>query len=450
VVTTQVAEQTRGLSRGAGAVNSPNGDGLLDCVHCGLCLPTCPTYLVTGLEMASPRGRLYLMRGLHEGRTAINATFVKHLDQCLGCLACQEACPSGVPYKHLLDTARTGIDRQYQRPLGERRWRWVINQLFPHPRRLEWVLGALRLYQRLGISRQVRTSGLLGLLSPRLSRMEALLPPVPSGAERRPVPEVTPAKGRRAGRVGLLTGCVQRFLLPNINRATIRVLAATGYDVIAPPDQGCCGAVQLHNGEPENGRAQARAMIETFERTGVDVVAVNAAGCGATMKEYGRLFLGDTAWRERAEAFSAKVRDVSEVLAEISFNGTLHPVPLSVAYHEACHLAHAQRIRREPRELLRQIPDLRLVELSESDVCCGSAGVYNLLQPSMATELLQRKVERIRETGADFVAAGNIGCLLQIGLGLRQAGLRARAVHPVELLDWSLHGIPTNGGWPGA
>ena len=450
MVTTEMAEQTLGLSRGAGAKISPNGDGLLDCVHCGLCLPTCPTYLVTGLEMASPRGRIYLMRGLHEGRTEINATFVKHLDQCLGCLACQEACPSGVPYEHLLDSARTGIDRQYQRPSGDRRWRWVINQLFPHPRRLGWVLGALRLYQCLGMSRLVRASGLLGRFSPRLSRMEALLPPVPSRAERRPVPEVTPARGRRVGRVGLLTGCVQRFLLPNINRATIRVLAATGYEVIAPPDQGCCGAVHLHNGEPETGRAQAQAMIEIFERTGVDVVAVNAAGCGATMKEYGRLFRGDAAWQERAEAFSAKVRDVSEVLAEVSFNGTLHSVPLRVAYHEACHLAHAQRIRKEPRGLLGQIPDLRMVELPESDVCCGSAGVYNLLQPGMATDLLQRKVERIRETGAEFVAAGNIGCLLQISLGLRQAGLPTRAVHPVELLDWSLHGIPSNSGWPGA
>ncbi|HSB73303.1 MAG TPA: heterodisulfide reductase-related iron-sulfur binding cluster [Candidatus Methylomirabilis sp.] len=421
-----------------------NGDGLLDCVHCGLCLPTCPTYLTTGLEMASPRGRIHLMRALHEGQTTLNAAIVKHLDQCLGCLACQEACPSGVPYERLLERARSGIDRGFERPAGDRRWRWLINRVFPFPRRLGWTLGALSLYQGLGVSRLLRASGVLAILGPRLARMEALLPTVPSRAERRPLPEVTPAIGRRVGRVGLLTGCVQRFLLPGVNRATTRVLAASGYDVIAPQGQGCCGALHLHNGEPETGRRMARAVIETFERSGVDMVAVNAAGCGATMKEYGFLFRGEPAWRERAEAFSAKVQDVSVILANASFSGTLHPVPLTVTYHEACHLSHAQGIRKEPRSLLRRIPGLRVVELPESDVCCGSAGVYNLLQPDMASQLLRRKVERIHETGAEIVTAGNIGCLLQIGLGLKQAGLPLRAVHPVELLDWALHRRPSS------
>ena len=396
--------------------------------------------------MSSPRGRIYLMRALYEGQAEVNATIVKHLDQCLGCLACQEACPSGVPYAQLLDAARKEIDRQYERTPGDRHWRWVINRLFPYPRRLGWTLGALSLYQRLGISRLVRTSGALAFCSARLSRMEALLPTVPDRAERVPLPEMTPATGRRIGRVGLLTGCVQRFLLPGINRATVRVLTAAGYEVVAPRDQGCCGALHLHNGEQETGRAMARAMIATFEQAGVDLVVVNAAGCGATMKEYGRLFREDAGWRARAEAFSTKVRDVSEVLAEVSWNGRLRSVPLTVTYHEACHLAHGQGIRKEPRSVLRQIPDLRVVELPESDLCCGSAGVYNLLQPDMATQLLQRKLERIRETGADFVAAGNIGCLLQIGLGLKQTGVCVRAIHPVELLDWSLHGIPKSGG----
>lgn len=424
-------------------MSSQNGNGLLDCVHCGLCLPVCPTYLATGLEMASPRGRIYMMRALSEGQTEINSTIVKHLDQCLGCLACQVACPSGVPYESLLEAARAGIDRQYERTPSDRRWRSFINRLFPYPRRLGWTLEALSLYQRLGISRLVRASGALALCSPRLSRMEALLPTVPDRAARVPLPEVTPATGRRIGRAGLLTGCAQRFLLPGINRATVRVLTAAGYDVVAPREQGCCGALSLHNGEQETGRAMARAMIATFERTGVDLVAVDAAGCGAAMKGYGHLFQEDPAWRARAEAFSGKVRDVSEILAEVAWNGKLRAVPLTVTYHEACHLAHAQGIRKEPRSVLRQIPDLRLVELSEADVCCGSAGVYNLLQPDMARQLLRRKIENIRGTGADFVAAGNIGCLLQIGLGLKQAGVSARAVHPVELLDWSLHGIPT-------
>jgi glycolate oxidase iron-sulfur subunit len=422
------------------------GDGLLDCIHCGLCLPVCPTYLATGLEMASPRGRIYMMRALSEGQAEINATIVKHLDQCLGCLACQVACPSGVPYESLLDAARTGIDQQYERTPADRRWRWVINRLFPYPRRLGWTLGALSLYQRLGISRLLRASGVLALCSPRLSRTEALLPTVPDRAARVPLPEVTPAIGRRIGRAGLLTGCAQRFLLPGINRATVRVLTAAGYDVVAPREQGCCGALSLHNGEQETGRAMARAMIATFEQAGVDLVAVNAAGCGAAMKGYGHLFREDPVWRARAEAFSGRVRDISQILAEAAWNGKLRAVPRTVTYHEACHLVHAQGIRKEPRSILRQIPDLRLVKLPESDVCCGSAGVYNLLQPDMASQLLQRKIENIRGTGADFVAAGNIGCLLQLGLGLKQAGVPARAVHPVELLDWSLHGLPADTG----
>jgi glycolate oxidase iron-sulfur subunit len=221
-----------------------------------------------------------------------------------------------------------------------------------------------------------------------------------------------------------------------------------GYDVVTPKAQGCCGALHLHSGDREEGRALAKRTLETFEGTGVDVVVANAAGCGAAMKEYGQLLRGERDWQARAEAFSAKVRDVTQLLAAVPLNGGLKPVPLTVTYHEACHLAHAQRIRKEPRMILRQIPDLRLVELSESDLCCGSAGVYNLLEPDMAGQLLQRKVERIRETGASLVAAGNIGCLLQIGLGLRLANLPVRAVHPVELLDWSLHGMPAGGLQP--
>jgi glycolate oxidase iron-sulfur subunit len=408
-------------------------------------LPACPTYLETGVEMASPRGRLYMMRALSEGKTGLSPEFVKHLDQCLGCLACQEMCPSGVPYGPLLEEARTHIAAHHERSCVDRLWRRVLLLLFPYPQRLGMVIGGLSVCQGLGLARLVRAGGWLARLSPRLAEMEGLLPPLPRAAERRPLPELTPAMGRRRARVGLLTGCAQRFLLPEINRATVRVLAAAGYDVVAPHDQGCCGALHLHAGELAQGRALARTMIATFERRGVDFVVANAGGCGATMKGYGTLLAEEAEWCGRAEAFSGKVRDVSEILSETSFAGRLRPLPLTVTYHDACHLAHAQGIRKEPRHLLEQIPELTVIELAESDVCCGSGGVYNLLQPDMAASLLKRKVDHIQETGAGLVAAGNIGCLLHIRHGLAAAGASIRAVHPVEVLDWALNGEARRG-----
>lgn len=444
-MTTQVEQAIRNVAPSFDAVDRPDHEGILDCVHCGLCLPSCPTYLTTGIEMASPRGRVYLMRAVDEGRAGISAEFVKHLDECLGCLACQTACPSGVPYGRLLEAARTQIERKYQRPASDRRWRRLLLGLFPQPERLGRAMSALFWYQRLGLSGLVRGSGLLSLISPSLAQMEALLPSVPSRAERRPLPEVTPPLGRRLGRIGLVTGCVQRFLLPGLNRATVRVLAALGYEVVVPQAQGCCAALHLHGGNLDEARSLARRMIETFGQVGVDAVAVNAAGCGAALKDYDSLLREDAAWAGRAEAFSAKVRDVFQILTEVPLTGQLQAVPLTATYHDACHLAHAQRIRKEPRTVLQRIPGLRLVDLAESDLCCGSAGVYNLLEPGMSGQLLQRKVERIRETGASLVAAANIGCLLQISRGLRQAGLSVRAVHPVELVDWALHGMPGDG-----
>jgi glycolate oxidase iron-sulfur subunit len=279
--------------------------------------------------------------------------------------------------------------------------------------------------------------------------LDALLPRVPSWRERRALPELTAATRTRVGRAGLLAGCAQRFLLPALNRATARVLAAAGFDVVVPRDQGCCGALHLHGGRREEGRSLAKRTIRAFEAAGVDVVVANAAGCGATMKGYADLLRGEAGWQGRAEAFSAKVRDIAQILAAESWNGRLKAVPLTVTYHEACHLAHAQRIREAPRGLLRQIPALRLVELPESEVCCGGAGIYHLLEPDMAGRLLRRKVEHIRGTGARLVATGNIGCQLQIGLGLRQAGLSLPVVHPVEVLDWALHGTPNTHGQAG-
>lgn len=414
--------------------------GLQDCVHCGLCLSVCPTYLTTGLETASPRGRLWLTRALEEGAMGMNRTFVRHLDQCLGCLACQTACPSGVPYGHILESARQAIETEFDRPAPDRVGRFLLTHLFPHPGRVGRLAGLLHWYQRLGLAGVVRRSGLLARLSPTLAGMEGLLPAVPPRAERRPLPALSPARGTRRARIGLLTGCVQRHFLPEVNRASLRVLTAAGYEVVAPARQGCCGAVHVHLGQMEAGWAQARALIATFEAERVDLVVANAAGCGAQMKEYGHLLRDEPGWRDRGAAFGAAVRDISELLAETAWNGALSPVPLRVAYHEACHLAHAQKIRSQPRHLLSRIPGLHLTELAESDMCCGSAGVYNILQPRLAGQLLQRKVERIRASGAEVVAAGNIGCLLQVRQGLAQAGLATRAVHPVEILDWALNG----------
>jgi glycolate oxidase iron-sulfur subunit len=422
------------------AVEVAKWRGTQDCVHCGLCLTSCPTYLATGVEMSSPRGRIWLMRALAEGDATLGPVIVKHLDQCVGCLACQEACPSQVPYAELIDAARETIGREFRRPAIDRWSRRLVLQVFPYPRRLGPALTAVAWYRRLGLAGALRRSGLLAWLLPRLDRAERLLPRIPSAAERRPLPPVSRATGARRGRVGLLTGCAQRHLAPGLNRATVRVLTRAGYDVIAPREQGCCGALHLHTGDRTGARELARRLIGVFEATGADLVVANAAGCGAVMKDYGRLLADDPAWRSRAEGFSRRIRDVSEVVADIAWDGALRPLRLRVTYHDACHLAHAQGIRAEPRALLERIPGLELVPLQESDVCCGSGGLYNLLQPGMAHEILDRKVESIRATGADVVAMGNLGCLLQVGAGLRGGGVAATAAHPIEILDWSLCG----------
>jgi glycolate oxidase iron-sulfur subunit len=380
------------------------------------------------------------MRALAEGNASLNAVIVKHLDQCVGCLACQEACPSQVPYAELIDAAREAMGEEFRRPAADRWSRRLLLHLFPYPGRLGPVLTVLSWYQRLGVASALRRSGVLARLAPRLDQAQRLLPPVPAPSERRPVPRVSPATGRSRSQVGLLTGCAQRHLMPGLNRATVRVLTRAGYDVIAPREQGCCGALHLHAGDRVGARQLARRLITVFEGTGAELVVANAAGCGAAMKDYGRLLRDDEAWRSRAEAFSSRVRDVSEVLADAAWDGALRPLHLRVTYHDACHLAHAQGIRGEPRALLGRIPGLSLAELAESDVCCGSGGLYNLLQPGLAHQILDRKVERIRETGADVVAIGNLGCLLQIRAGLQQAGSAVTVAHPVEILDWSLNG----------
>jgi glycolate oxidase iron-sulfur subunit len=400
----------------------PSLEGLRACVHCGICLPQCPTYRVLGEEMDSPRGRIYLMRAAAEGRQAITGAFTRHLDLCLGCRACESACPSGVPFGELLETTRAQIERE-GRPLHQRVMGSLIFGLFPHAGRLAAVRRLLSFYQRSGLQRLMRASGLLRL-APPLAAMDALLPSVQEPAL---LPAFMAGKGRRLGRVGLLTGCVQRVLFPKINAETAYLLTRAGYDVVIPGNQGCCGALHLHGGRLDEFRAHAAALINAFPDD-LDLIVTNAAGCGSAIKAYGHWLPAEP----RAERFAARTRDVSEVLEDADF--PLGELDLVATYHDACHLAHGQQVRTQPRALLRRIPGLRLVELPDSDLCCGSAGVYNLIEPGMADRLLERKISRVAETGAQVLLAGNPGCLLQIAKGCRARGLGIEVLHPVELL----------------
>ena len=403
-------------------------DGLRTCVHCGICLPQCPTFRVLGEEMDSPRGRIYLMRAAAEGRIGLTPTLARHLDLCLGCRACETACPSGVPFGQLLEATRGQLARRGVRaPATDHRALGLALAVFPHPRRLGPLVSALRLYQRSGLPRAVRS---LGLLAPfkKLRAMEALLPRLPAAGTA--LPELTRARGKPRGRVGLLTGCVQRFLYPDVNRDTARLLAAAGWEVVAPRGQECCGALHLHAGRIDEFRRMAKRFMAAFDPE-LDLIVANAAGCGSALKEYGH-WLPDDA----AGAFARKVRDVSEVLVEGEL--PLGELRATVAYHDACHLAHGQRVRSQPRELLKRIPGLTLVELGDGDLCCGSAGVYNLLEPGIAGELGRRQAERIRETGARIVASGNPGCLMQIARHCRALGVDVEVAHPVSLLARAL------------
>jgi glycolate oxidase iron-sulfur subunit len=419
-------------ARGAFDGNEPPDlEGILDCMHCGICLPQCPTYRVLGQEMDSPRGRVYLMRAATEGRIGLTDNFVLHMDRCLGCRACETACPAGVPFGRLLEETRGQIERLTPRPLARRLLGRVVLGVFPDRRRFGRLLQATRLYQRSGLQRAVRASGILRPFR-RLAAMEALLPAMESRSAGS-LPAETVPTGTPRGTVALLTGCVQALLFPEVNRITVELLARAGYRVVVPDRQGCCGALHLHWGDRATGRALARRNAAAL--AGADWVVVNAAGCGAAMRDYGHLLGDDPA----GAALAARVRDVTELLAELP-PGPRRPLDLTVTYHEPCHLAHGQRVREAPRALLRSIPGLRLVELAESDMCCGSAGVYNLMEPEIAGRLLERKLDRIAAAGAELIVTGNPGCLLQIRQGLAARGLTVGVHHPIELLAWSLAG----------
>ncbi|MDQ2790776.1 MAG: glycolate oxidase [Pseudonocardiales bacterium] len=416
----------------------PQPELIKDCVHCGFCLPACPTYVLWGQEMDSPRGRIHLMKSGLEGEP-LSASMVEHFDACLGCMACVTACPSGVQYGTLIADTRAQVQRRYERPRGERLLRAAIFWMFPYPQRLRALRGPLALYQRSGLAGLLRRTGLLDRLPPTLRVMESLAPTV---TRRRPLPERVPAVGRRRAVVGMLTGCVQDALFPEVNAATARVLAAEGCDVVIPRGQGCCGALSQHMGREEEAISFARALIERFEAAGVDHVVVNAAGCGSAMKEYAHLLRDHPGYAARAQAFVERTRDVSELLVELGPVAPRHPLDVTIAYHDACHLGHAQGIRSQPRELLRAIPGLRLTEIAEADLCCGSAGVYNLLNPEPATELGDRKAHNVLATGASVLVTANPGCLMQIAASTQRLGKHLALAHTVTVLDASIRGVP--------
>jgi len=408
-----------------------------DCVHCGFCLPSCPTYVLWGEEMDSPRGRIDLMRQGLEGEP-LNATVVSHFDQCLGCMACVTACPSGVQYDKLIEATRAQVDRRHERPRSERVYRAAIYGLFPYPRRLRALRGPLRAYQSSGLGRLLARSGLLSRLPAPLQAMETLAPKL---GKVESIPVRTPAVGVRRRTVGLLTGCVQGTFFPDVNAATVRVLAAEGCEVITPRRQGCCGALSAHGGRESQALGFAKAVIEVFECAGVESVVVNAAGCGSNLKEYGHQLRDEPAWAGRAQALALKVRDVTELLDELGPVAERHPLPVTVAYQDACHLAHAQGVREQPRRLLQGIPGIELRELAEPEICCGSAGTYNLLQPEPARELGERKARAVLATGAGLMVTANPGCWMQVSTTLARMGTRLPVAHTVQVLDASIRGV---------
>ena len=401
---------------------------LYQCVHCGLCLNQCPTYRVTRLEAESPRGRIHLVKAAADGRIELNDRFKEHLQLCLLCRACESACPSGVQYGRIAETAREHIGPPGS-PAAKALLNFVFTQILPHAARLKLAFTLLRLYQRTGLQKFMRP-----LMPGKLRDLDAMLPAIPSNFFQ-PAANILPAIGPRRARVAVLNGCVMPLLFGDVNDATVRVLRRSGCDVIFPEQQVCCGALNIHNGEQAVAKQMARRNIDAFLEAGVDAIVVNAAGCGAAMKEYDFLLRDDPDYAEKAKRFTALVKDAGEFLAGLGLVGALQPINLTVTYQDPCHLAHGQKIRRQPRELLQAIPGLKLVEMDGSDRCCGSAGIYNLTHASMSQQLLKEKMQAVGAANADAVVAPNPGCMLQLRYGGQNYGPNLPVYHLMDLLD---------------
>ena len=437
-------EQLNQEIKGFDSKHPPEQKLIDSCVHCGFCLATCPSYRVIGKEMDSPRGRIYLMNAINKGEATLDETTTQHFDSCLGCLACVSTCPSGVQYDQLIAATRPQVERNQPRNIFDKLIRILIFNLFPYPQRLQIFLPFFWLYQNLGLQKLVRVTGLLKKFFPRLAAMESILPKITRQSFGQNFPTEIPAQTEKRYRVGVILGCVQRLFFSPVNEATVRVLTANGCEVVIPKSQGCCAALPAHQGQEAQAQALARQMIDSFAETEVDFIIINAAGCGHTLKEYHHILADDPIYAEKAKVFVAKVRDVQEFLMEVGLTALLSAIAdenLTIVYQDACHLLHGQKISLQPRQLLAKIPNITLKEPVDAALCCGSAGVYNMLQPEVAEELGQQKVTNLLNTGAALIASSNPGCSLQIQKHLSQQNQSIPLFHPMQLLDFAMRGI---------
>lgn len=437
--------KTAPAGKGYPAPEPPLYDEIMRCTHCGLCLNQCPTYRVLGIEAESPRGRLYQMRAVHEGRGDVTFDFAQHMYVCLACRACETACPATVSFGGLVEQARAQVEavNAANRPASQRLLRrLVFQELMPYPGRLRFMATLSRLYQKSGMQTLVRRSGLLHALPGGLDQREALMPPLPN--QFFPADDhVYPAQGEKRARVALFNGCIMPLAYGPTNAATVRVLQYNGVEVVVPSAQICCGALAIHAGERPQGQVQARRNIAAFENLAVDAIIINAAGCGVALKEYDDLLAADPEWAERAQQFSHKVQDISEFLSALGLRLPKGQVKRRITYQDPCHLAHGQDIRAQPRELLRAIPGLEIVEMRDSDRCCGSAGIYNITNPEMSAKVLDEKMANVKATGAEMIVSANPGCILQLQAGCARHDYPAEVAHVVDLLDqaYSVKGI---------